>query len=145
MIEHDMIHKLVPHAGDMCLIERVDHWDATTLLCRAHTGEPAVHPLGVDDGLPATALAEYGAQAMAVHGALLAGDDAPPRAGLLVALRGLELAVDRLTAPSELTIRAHRAGGDDHGASYDFDIHSEGRRLARGTATVMFPDPDSLP
>lgn len=144
MIERDAIEALIPHAGDMCLIDAVTDWDDTQIHCRAGTGDPAAHPLAAGGRLPGTALAEYGAQAMAVHGGLLAGPDMPARPGLLVALRDLELATDRITQPADLAITARRSGGDLHGASYEFEIRDHARTLARGTATVMFPDPETL-
>lgn len=143
-VDRETIESLVPHAGRMCLIEVVDDWDTHAFRGRAHTGEPSTHPLGGPAGLPATALAEYGAQAMAVHGGLLAGAGTPPRPGLLVSLRNLELAVACLTGPTELTVTARRAGGDAGGASYNFEIQSEGRVLASGSAMVMFPDTEDL-
>ncbi|NBB93678.1 MAG: hypothetical protein GVY32_10975 [Gammaproteobacteria bacterium] len=134
------IESLVPHAGDMVLLgEVVDH-DETRITCRAETGRLDAHPLGRKGRLPATALAEYGAQAMAVHGSLLAGAGAPPRAGRLVALGELQLAVAALEEPAELTVHAERIGGSAVGEVYEFRVLGLATQLARGRATVMFPE-----
>lgn len=133
------IESLVPHAGDMVLIDEVISHDESRICCRAETGPLDTHPLGRQGRLPASALAEYGAQAMAVHGSLLAGADAPPREGRLVALPELELGVAALEQPAELTIHAERIGGSVVGEVYEFRVLHRDTMLARGRATVMFP------
>jgi predicted hotdog family 3-hydroxylacyl-ACP dehydratase len=135
------IESRVPHAGDMVLINEVRQHDEHTITCRARTGPLESHPLGRKGRLPATALAEYGAQAMAVHGGLLAAADAPPREGRLVSLGELSLSVPALEEPTELTIRAERVGGSVVGEIYRFEVLDETRTLASGQATVMFPNP----
>ena len=134
------IESRVPHAGDMVLIDEVISHDDTRITCRAETGPLDRHPLGRQGQLPASALAEYGAQAMAVHGSLLAATDAPPREGRLVALPERELGVAALEAPAELVIHADRVGGSAVGEVYEFRVLSEDTMLARGRATVMFPE-----
>ncbi|WP_376695555.1 hypothetical protein [Wenzhouxiangella sp. EGI_FJ10305] len=131
----------VPHAGDMVLIDEVVSHDDSRITCRAQTGPLEDHPLGRKGRLPASALAEYGAQAMAVHGSLLAAEDMPPREGRLVALPELELAVAALETPAELIIHADRVGGSPVGEVYEFRVLSDDRMLASGRATVMFPNP----
>lgn len=131
----------IPHAGAMVLIDEVVSHDEARITCRARTGALDEHPLGRKGRLPATALAEYGAQAMAVHGSLLAASDAPPREGRLVALPELELGVWALEAPAELTIHAERVGGSAVGEVYEFQVLADEHELARGRATVMFPVP----
>lgn len=133
------IESRVPHAGAMVLIDEVVRHDASRITCRAETGPLEDHPLGRKGRLPASALAEYGAQAMAVHGSLLAAEDVPPREGRLVALPELELGVAALESPAELIIHADRIGGSAVGEVYEFRVLSDDNMLARGRATVMFP------
>ncbi len=132
------IADLVPHAGSMVLLHEVLAYDSETIHCRADCDPAANHPLARNDLLPATALAEYGAQAMAVHGGLLDQPGQTPRPGRLVALGQLELAVDSLDQATSLSIKATRLGGDDAGQLYAFEVHGDNRCLARGRATVMF-------
>ena len=136
------IAQRVPHAGDMVLLDEVLTYDDTRITCRARTGAPADHPLSRKGKLPATALAGYGAQAMAVHGSLLAATDAPPREGRLVALPELSLAVSGLEHDAELTVRAERIGGSVVGEVYRFEVSEGEQLLAQGRATVMFPNPE---
>ncbi|MEE4303202.1 MAG: hypothetical protein V2J19_03535 [Wenzhouxiangella sp.] len=134
------IESRVPHAGAMVLIDEVVSHDDARITCRAETGPLENHPLARKGVLPASALAEYGAQAMAVHGSLLAATDAPPLEGRLVALPELELGLAALDEPAELVIHAERIGGSAVGEVYEFRILGDETMLARGRATVMFPD-----
>ncbi len=132
------IAELIPHGGDMVLLHEVINFDHEQIECRADCDPAAGHPLASAGRLPATALAEYGAQAMAVHGGLLAEPGQPPRPGRLVALGQLELNVDSIDQATTLSVTATRFGGDDAGQLYAFEIHANDQCLARGRATVMF-------
>lgn len=127
----------------MVLIDEVVHCNDTHISCRADTGPLESHPLARKGRLPASALAEYGAQAMAVHGGLLAASDAPPREGRLVALPELELSLAALDEPTELIVHAERIGGSVSGEVYEFHVLSDDKVLAQGRATVMFPGPEA--
>ena len=114
MLAREAIEALVPHAGGMCLWDEVLDWNGDTIRLRARNHRDAAHPLRSDGRLRAIHLCEYGAQAMAVHGGLLAqqaGGVAAP--GMLVALRGVELHVariDDLPGPIECEARLLAAG-----------------------------------
>lgn len=144
MAAHPDIASLIPHAGEMVLIDEIITASDTRIECGAHIADPANHPLTHAGTLPATALAEFGAQAMAVHGGVLAqASGAPPRQGLLAALSRLELALSHIDAPCRLVIAAEQLMHDNNGQIYEFTVSSEGDVLARGQATVMFPDATS--
>jgi predicted hotdog family 3-hydroxylacyl-ACP dehydratase len=132
------IADLVPHAGSMVLLDEVVDYGPDHIHCRAAIDPAASHPLAEHLRLPATALAEYGAQAMAVHGGLLTEPGTPPRPGRLVALRQLDLAVDGLDRAVEVDVFGYRLGGDDSGHLYTFEVRHHQTLLASGKATVMF-------
>ncbi|MBS0376107.1 MAG: phosphotransferase [Proteobacteria bacterium] len=133
------IRELVPHAGLMCLLERVLAWDERRVRIATATHRRADNPLRRGGRLDPVCLCEYGAQAMAVHGGLLAhrdGTRAMP--GLLVSLREVWLAAGTVEAlPGELEVSAERLHGDGHGWQYAFRIEHAGRELARGRAAVV--------
>jgi predicted hotdog family 3-hydroxylacyl-ACP dehydratase len=135
---------LVPHQGRMALIGQVLAFDAGSIRCRSDDHRDPDHPLRRHGRLHAVHLCEYGAQAMAVHGALLAragGGSAAP--GLLVALRDVELACERIDdLPGPLDIRAWRAGADTAAWLYRFEVLHDGVRLAAGQAMVKLEDRD---
>lgn len=133
---------LIPHAGDMCLLDGVVACEASTLHAFSTSHVSPTHPLRSDQGLHALHLAEYGAQAMAVHGALLAKErgDTEPRPGMLVSLRGVKLAVDRIdTLEGRLDVFAACLMADTSGAQYTFRIEHDGVEIASGRAAVIHP------
>lgn len=139
MIGRAAILSMVPHAGAMCLWDAVDHWDDAGVILRSAGHRDPSHPLRSDGRLRAIHLCEYGAQAMAVHGGLLArarGGSAPP--GMLVALRGVALHADRIDGlPGELVGTAQVLAQGAASQQYHFAIHHHGRLLAEGRAAVM--------
>ncbi len=137
MLNHAEIQSRIPHAAAMCLLESVQGWDATSIDCSA-AAPTAAHPLANARGVPAVAAIEYAAQAVAVHGALLAPTDAP-RAGMLAKLSGVELSpTGPDPAGGALTIRAELLAHVDAGCQYAFEVSNQRGRLARGRLTVAF-------
>ena len=137
---------LIPHAGGMCLLDAVLAWDASTVHAIGTGHAHAGHPLRGERGLHAVHLAEYGAQAMAVHGALLARARGveTARPGMLVSLRDVELAVEYVPQDGHLDVHAQCLYADDGGAQYAFRIEHAGHLLASGRAAVIHPQ-ESLP
>lgn len=134
---------LIPHAGTMCLLDAAQVWDERTIHAVSASHARMDNPLRGADGLHAVHLAEYGAQAMAVHGALLARARGPHavRPGRLVSLRDVQLFeeyVDRLDGA--LDIYAECLCADDGGAQYTFRVEHRGHLLASGRAAVIHPE-----
>lgn len=130
---------LIPHQGSMCLLERVVDWDEQSIRLATATHRSADNPLRANGRLRAVHLCEYGAQAMAVHGALkaeAAGGRAPP--GMLVSLRAVSFNCNYIEAlPDELLIEAHCLHADDSSQQYAFSISHAGSTLATGRAAVV--------
>ncbi|RDZ26381.1 phosphotransferase [Lysobacter silvisoli] len=139
MRTREAIAALIPHQGLMCLWEEVLAWDQDSIELRSHGHRDPAHPLRSGDRLHAVHLCEYGAQAMAVHGGLLAQQaDGAARPGLLVALRGVELHTARIDdLPGAIRAQARKLvdGGDSW--QYEFALRHEGELLAQGRAAVM--------
>lgn len=137
-IEHVRIEDLIPHKGRMCLWQQVRAFDPThvTLATRSH--EDPGHPLRSGDRLRAIHLCEYGAQAMAVHGGLLARAGGPARKGYLVALRGVEIRVATLDdLEGELVCEARLLMNSETSQQYEFELMHAGMCIAEGRAAVM--------
>ena len=134
---------LIPHQGAMRLLDAVVTWDAAHLHARTASHRRADNPLRDGAQLRALHLAEYGAQAMAVHGALLAqAAGGAARPGLLVALRGVELALARIDdLPGELDVHAERLLAGEASWQYAFRIEHAGTVIASGRAAVMVGPP----
>ena len=138
MIERAQIAAMIPHAGTMCLLERVIRWDAQSIHCVASSHRASRHPLADGEELYSACGVEYAAQAIAVHGALLGATDARPRAGYLVSVRALVLAVDRLdNVPGDLSIEAERLAGEETHMSYRFAVRGADRLLLHGRMAVV--------
>ena len=130
---------LIPHTGAMCLLDAVLDHDATRIHATSATHADPGHPLRAGGRLHAVALCEYGAQAMAVHGALLArAAGARARPGYLVSLREVQLHAEYIEElPGRLDVFAEQlldAGGS---LQYAFRVEHQGRVLATGRAAVL--------
>ena len=132
------IADLIPHAGSMCLLNRVLEWDDTSLTIATVTHSDPSNPLREDGRVRAIHLCEYGAQAMAVHGGLRAharGERARP--GLLVTLRDVILHCDYVQdLEGELVVAARCLHAGPSAWQYDFEVSHGQRRLAHGRAMV---------
>lgn len=139
VIDRATIQSLVPHGGAMCLWDSVLHWDEAGIRLASEGHRDPAHPLRAHGRLHAVHLCEYGAQSMAVHGGLrarAAGGVARP--GLLVALRGVTLAVDRIdTLRGAIVCEASVLVDAPAGWQYGFRIAHEGLLLAEGRASVV--------
>jgi len=128
----------LPHQGSMCLLDRIDDWDAGRIRCTATSHRAQDNPLRAHGRLGAACGIEYAAQAMAAHGALLAVADLPPRAGYLTSVRGVELHVARLDdVDADLTVEVEHLYGNENTILYGFSICAEERLLLRGRVTVV--------
>ncbi len=133
---------LIPHAGSMCLLDAVIAWDECAIHAISTSHARADNPLRSAQGLHAIHLAEYGAQAMAVHGALLARrqGETTPREGRLVSLRDMRLLVvyvDQLDG--RLDVHAQCLTADGGSAQYAFRVEHRGDVLVSGRAAVIHP------
>jgi len=138
MLDRAGIAARIPHQGAMCLLDAVVDWSETAISCRAVSHADPANPLRADGRLGAAAGIEYAAQAMAVHGALLAAASDAPRRGYLASVRGVHLHVARLDdLAGELNITAERLSGDGNHILYQFAVSHAGRCLLEGRAAVI--------
>ncbi|MBI5008041.1 MAG: hydroxymyristoyl-ACP dehydratase [Nitrosomonadales bacterium] len=132
------IARVIPHAGNMCLLDGVLDCDAQRIRCISGTHRDPANPMRSGDELPALCGIEYAAQAMAVHGAWDAKYDSKPRAGYLAALRDVTCTTMRLDDLSDdLIIDAEKVMGDEARVIYSFNIHAGTSRIMSGRATVV--------
>lgn len=130
----------IPHQGRMCLLEEVLSWDAVRIRCRAGSHRLADNPLRAHGRLGAACGVEYAAQAMAVHGAIMAQvSGTRARTGLLTSIRNLALRVTRLEdIDTDLIASATRLAGDESSTLYEFTLASGGQELLSGRASIVF-------
>jgi len=91
------IENIIPHAGLMCLNDSVLEWDETSILCQTQSHLNENNPLRKNNKLSSVHAIEYCAQAMAVHGGLLAREKGDKLAsGYLAAVRNVKIFYDYL-------------------------------------------------
>ena len=150
-LDHEWIEQHIPHKGRMCLLDEVLSWDARRIRCRSATHRVSDNPLRSHGRLGAACGIEYAAQAMAVHGALVAAS-APlastmshsirgslgPAVGYLASVRDVTFYVARLDdLPADLIASAERVTGDARTVLYEFSVWSGEQPLLKGRATVV--------
>jgi predicted hotdog family 3-hydroxylacyl-ACP dehydratase len=150
-LDRDWIEQHIPHKGRMCLLDEVLAWDAKRIRCRSATHRASDNPLRAHGRLGAACGVEYAAQAMAVHGALVAAS-APlastvasnlrgsigPVVGYLASLRNVTLYVTRLDdLPTDLIASAERITGDGRTVLYEFSVWCAEQLLLSGRASIV--------
>ena len=142
-LSHDWIAARIPHSGDMCLLNSVLSWDADHIHCDANSHRLQNNPLRLrlrlQNQLSSVCGVEYAAQAMAVHGALIAPtDNTNPRVGYLVSIRNTQIEVPRLdNMQSDLQIHAECLSASEHNLMYEFKIMANQQILLTGRAAVV--------
>jgi predicted hotdog family 3-hydroxylacyl-ACP dehydratase len=108
------------------------------------THKDSNNPLRRHHQLTALHAFEYGAQALAIHGGLLAktaGDNASP--AYLAALRDAQLHVTRLDdIPTPLEITAKQLMGQQGNAIYAIRVSTDNRLLASANVTIIIRPKD---
>ena len=155
-IDADRIRDLVPHAGKMCLLERVLDWNNLSIRCETRTHLDTANPLRRNRHLSSLCGIEYAAQAMALHGALnasaVAGSrnqttasdasqpstSARPRHGYLASVRDTRCTwrhLDEYTTP--LIVKAELVVAESSRVIYSFSVTSGETELITGRAAVV--------
>lgn len=137
-LDRAFIAARIPHAGRMCLLDGIADWAETFIVCRASSHRDPKNPLRASGRLGIANGIEYCAQAMAVHGALLAGADTAPRAGYLTSVREVVFHAERLDDIEEdLLVRADLLSGDGKHLIYLFRLETVKNLLLTGRASVI--------
>ena len=151
-LDHAWIEQHIAHKGRMCLLDEVLAWDAARIRCRSASHRATDNPLRAHGRLGAACGIEYAAQAMAVHGALVAASD--PLAstvstnirgsigaaiGYLASVRDVALHVARLDdLEADLIATAERITGDGRTVLYEFSVWGALQLLLSGRASIVF-------
>lgn len=139
LIDREELCGLVPHSGSMCLLDSVLSWDQTHIRCTASSHTDPGNPLRKQGRLAAVHLLEYGAQAMAVHGGILARETSSVALpGYLASLRDvtmIENHIDQIITPLEIDAEKIAASSDSY--MYKFRVTTNGQFLASARATVI--------
>jgi predicted hotdog family 3-hydroxylacyl-ACP dehydratase len=138
-MDRQLWQQLIPHRGTMCLLDAVVEWDEQKIHATSASHRRADNPLRSDGVLRGVHLCEYAAQAMAVHGGLLAQRDGTIAApGFLVSLRAVKLHVARIDdLVHALDVHAEKLLDGGGSWQYAFRVEHAGALLAEGRAAVI--------
>lgn len=138
-LSRDGIAQRIPHAGRMCLLDRLEHWNARQLRCCSSSHRDPANPLLLGGRLHAACAIEYASQAMALHASLAAAPDATPTPGFLASVRDVRCTRPFLEdVPGAIHVHAELLAGDAAQAMYRFALHDDaGALLVEGRATVI--------
>jgi predicted hotdog family 3-hydroxylacyl-ACP dehydratase len=138
---------LIPHQGTMCLLDAVEQWDETSIMCTTASHRDATNPLRRDNQLEAICGLEYAAQAMAAHvGLLQQGKERRLAVGYLGAMKNLMLRAGRLDdVTGDLTVQATRLVGQADSFIYAFQVSAGRQELLGGRASIFLKYFDHQP
>lgn len=138
LLDRAWIASHLPHRGAMSLLDEIVAWDGERLHARARSHARPGHPLRRGGELPIASAIEYGAQAVAAHGALLGGEAASAAAGYLASVRSVAFHAERLDdIAAALDVEVRRMGDGAGGMLYDFRVSALGRTLAEGRVAIV--------
>jgi len=138
IVERARIESLIPQQGAMCLIDRIEYWDGQRIICSTMQHHSPGNPLRARGILSSLHAIEFAAQAVAVHGGLLAAEKARPRFGLLLSARDCRFIRSRLDdIDGPLTIEAGQIGDNGQTRLYRFRISAQDVLVAEGRTAVV--------
>ncbi len=141
MIAKQALDLLLPHQGEMSLLESVINWDENNIVCLADSHHKPNNPLRKNNQLASVNAIEYAAQAMAIHSTLISQQskqDATPRVGFLATASKVKLLVERLdNLMDNISIHAHCLTASADGSLYEFSISHQHHIIVSGQAMVM--------
>ena len=139
LIDRDAIASMIPHAGSMILLDSVLNWNMVSISCLSRCHRYHANPLRRANGvLGAASAIELAAQAMAVHGSLVATGNGRPSRGYLASLRNVRLRnsyFDQID--DDVIVSAERLMGNTRSATYCFTVGHKEVELVSGRATVL--------
>jgi predicted hotdog family 3-hydroxylacyl-ACP dehydratase len=131
--------ELVPHAGDMILLDSIEHVEGDRIVC-LKTVRPDELFADADGNLPAWVGVELMAQSIAAWAGCHAREvDEPVKLGFLLGTRHYECNVDTFPHGIHLRVEAERSFHDEHGMGvFSCRIDAPGIR-AQARLTVYRP------
>lgn len=134
---HDEICEMLPHAGNMCLLDKVIGWDHGSIDCVTESHRDKNNPLCYQGRLHAVNCIEYAGQSTVVHGTLCWEEGMElPNVAILVSIRDIKFnrpRLDDIAAP--LHIHADVLDILEFASNYAFNVTADGMEIASGRLT----------
>lgn len=144
-LTHQAIEHLLSHTGSMSLLNEILSADKDSLTATAISHLESNNPLRAEGSLSTVNGIEYAAQAMAVHGALLAqhsGAEYSTQKGYIATVRNIE--INKPFFPETegvLLIQVRLLMSNDNGFTYEFHINYKQDEFISGKITVFLIQP----
>ena len=134
--------ELLPHAGDMILIDAIERFDDEQIFTRLTVKSEGLFNLA-DGSLPAWVGVELMAQSVAAFAGCHARQKGNPvELGFLLGTRKFECNVEAFPAGTELTIHGLRSLEDDNGMGV-FECHIHGEGIHASARLNVFRPPEA--
>ena len=139
LMDRARIAALIPHGDAMCMLDEIIAWDETGLHGRSHTFATGANPLFENGQLDTVLLIEYGAQAAAVHAALLHSTLGESRPAYIGAIKDVELFTTMADNSTALDLHLQCLLSSNQGAIYELLAQQAGLTLLRGRLILSQP------
>ena len=134
----------LPHRPPLLLIDDIVEVDDRRAVCRT-----TIHPdcvFAIDGAVHPSAMIEFVAQVCAIYvGVLSARDGDPPRLGLIMACREVDLPADGFAVGDELTIVATKVFGQKQLAAFTGTVSRGGELCATVQLSVIDAELAAIP
>jgi predicted hotdog family 3-hydroxylacyl-ACP dehydratase len=140
LMDRARIAALIPHGESMCMLDEVVAWDDAHIHCRSHHFASSTNPLFEKNQLDTVLLIEYGAQAAALHAALMQSQLGETRPAYIGSVKDVELFMAIADNSATLDLHAHCLLSSSQGAIYELVAQQTDRTLLRGRLILSQPD-----
>lgn len=138
-MDRGRIAALIPHGDSMCMLDEIIAWDETRIHGRSHTFAADTNPLFENGQLDSVLLIEYGAQAAAVHAALLQSKLGEARPAYIGAVKDVELFTAMADNSTALDLHLQCLLSSSQGAIYELVAQQADTLLLRGRLILSQP------
>ena len=142
LMNKQQLCQLIPHDGNMCLLDSVDSWDAQQINCSTESHLLADNPLRDHSRLASVNAIEYGAQAVAIHSRLTSDESNPAsRSGFLVQIKNLNFQdCDLTTLAGALSVQAQQIHCDSSSLLYTITVIHDQDQIMSGRIMIFITE-----
>jgi len=138
LIARSELEQMIPHDQQMCLLDEVVEWNQQNIVCITSSHRYAYNPLLTGARLGGMVLVEYGAQAAAIHVALIQQGFTAPQSAYLGAIKELTLHADFIEqVEGALRVEADCILSRMGGAIYSIQVMSTDQPLITARISLL--------
>jgi predicted hotdog family 3-hydroxylacyl-ACP dehydratase len=130
---------LLPHSGEMVLLDRIIEADETSLIAELQVRDDGL--FGNDKTVPAWVGIEYMAQSVAAYAGLMATQQGEPiKLGFLLGTRRYHSNVSTFAVGTRLTVRVEKIIQDESLGMFSCHLYGEGINVQANLSTYQPPN-----